>query len=266
MRQYISPQALDSNGFLTIGSKDYRYLKSVLRLAAGDMIHVRFPDGLLQPMTVCRIDEKNRKIFLQVCTVTEFGQSGENQPEETQTIESCQFSLFMAVPKSSKFELIVRQATECGISRIIPVQTEFSQTGAEKMNFRSDRFERIIKEARQQSGSPVNTQIDSCIKLKDAAALWKKETEGLSEKESLALVLYERNDSTVSILEAASSIKNSEGSIKKAAVFCGSEGGLSPQEIQILQEAGFIPVHLKTNILRCETAALYGIASLQSLL
>ena len=91
-------------------------------------------------------------------------------------------------------------------------------------------------------------------------------TEELSEKESLALVLYERNDSTVSILEAASSIKNSEGSIKKAAVFCGSEGGLSPQEIQILQEAGFIPVHLKTNILRCETAALYGIASLQSLL
>ena len=28
---------------------------------------------------------------------------------------------------------------------------------------------------------------------------------------------------------------------------------------------GFLPVHFETNILRCETAALYGIAVMQSL-
>lgn len=260
MRQYISQKNLDAHGLLTIIGKDYRYLRNVLRLVNGDMIHVRLPSGELQPMTVCKVDENAKKIILQVCSVADVASSGENQPEETESIESTEFTLFMAVPKSSKFDLIVRQATECGIARIIPVQTEFSQNGGEKMNFRSERFERIIKEARQQSGSPVGTKIENCLSLKDAAALWKSETESLSESESLGIVLYERNDSTVSIMEAYVQ----KSSLKKAALFCGSEGGISPDEIEMLRSCGFVPVHLKTNILRCETAALYGIAALQS--
>ena len=51
---------------------------------------------------------------------------------------------------------------------------------------------------------------------------------------------------------------------KKAAVVVGSEGGISPEEVELLKAGGFIPVHLKTNILRCETAALYGIAVVQN--
>lgn len=272
MRQYISHDNLDSNGLLSISGKDFRYLRSVLRLSVGDMIHVRLPNGTLQPMTVCKIDEKSKKIALQVCDLQENTQAGENQPEETDSIESCEFILFMSVPKSSKFDLIVRQATECGVARIIPVQSEFSQKGAEKMNFRSERFERIIKEARQQSGSPVNTKIEDCISLSKACDLWKNETENLSESEKLAVVLYERNDSTVTISEACRRVLNEQNSsdsenssgLKKAALFCGSEGGISPNEVEVLGKAGFVPVHLKTNILRCETAALYGIAALQT--
>lgn len=264
MRQYVSQKSLDSDGFLTIIGKDYRYLRSVLRLSGGDMIYVRLPEGTLQPMTVCRIDEKAKKIFLQVCDTASQIPDGENQPEETQSIESCEFTLFMAVPKSSKFDLIVRQSTECGVARIVPVQTEFSQDGAEKMNFRSERVERIIREARQQSGSPVNTKIEDCVSLKEACDLWRGETENLSDSESLAVVLYERNDSTVSILEAAGKVQSPDSSVKKLALFCGSEGGISPDEVKLLGEAGFVPVHLKTNILRCETAAIYGIAAIQT--
>ena len=259
MRQYISQKNLDSDGLLTIIGKDYRYLRNVLRLVSGDMIHVRLPSGELQPMTVCFVDEKAKKITLQVCDIAEGEQIGENQPEETDSIESTEFILFMAVPKSSKFDLIVRQATECGVAKIVPVLTEFSQNGGEKMNFRGERFERIIKEARQQSGSPVNTQIENCVTLKEACEIWKNECENLSESEKLAVVLYERNDSTVSIKCSCEKKQN----LKKVALFCGSEGGISPEEVKSLCDAGFTAVHLKTNILRCETAALYGIAALQ---
>ena len=259
MRQYISQKNLDSDGLLTIIGKDYRYLRNVLRLVSGDMIHVRLPSGELQPMTVCLVDEKAKKITLQVCDIAEGEQIGENQPEETDSIESTEFILFMAVPKSSKFDQIVRQATECEVAKIVPVQTEFSQNGGEKMNFRGERFERIIKEARQQSGSPVNTQIENCVTLKEACEIWKNECENLSESEKLAVVLYERNDSTVSIKCSCEKKQN----LKKVALFCGSEGGISPEEVKSLCDAGFTAVHLKTNILRCETAALYGIAALQ---
>ena len=259
MRQYISQTELDSSGILAIGGKDFRYLRSVLRVRAGDMIQVRLLSGDLQPMTVCKIDEKAKKIALQICDLVESAKS-ENQPHETESIESCEFTLFMAVPKSSKFEQIVRQATECGIARIVPVQTEFSQSGAEKMNFRSERFEKIIKEARQQSGSPIATQITDCKTLPQAAEIWQSETQNLSDSEKLAVVLYERNDSTVTICEAMDGKQNPQ----KVALFCGSEGGLSPREVEFLQKSGFTLVHLKTNILRCETAALYGIAAIQS--
>ncbi len=242
-------------------------MRNVLRLKAGDMIFVRLPDGKLQPMTVCQIDEKGKKIILQVCDVSDM-QEGENQPTETSSIESREFTLFMALPKSSKFDLIVRQATECGVARIIPIKTEFSQNGSEKINFRSERFDRIIKEARQQSGSPVDTKITDCKEFSEACKIWQNETENLSESEKIAIVLYERNDSTVSIRQACQRFfdqgKLNTCNLKKIALFCGSEGGISPSEIELLQKTGFIPVHLKTNILRCETAALYGISALQS--
>ena len=52
--------------------------------------------------------------------------------------------------------------------------------------------------------------------------------------------------------------------IKKAAIAVGSEGGISPEEVRLLEEKGlFVPVHFAVNILRCETAALYGIAAVQ---
>ena len=258
MRQYISQTDLDSDGFLEISGKDFRYLHGVLRVKSGDMIQVRLLTGILQPMTVCKIDEKGKKITLQICDLPESAKI-ENQPEETGQIEDCEFTLFMAVPKSSKFDQIVRQATECGVAKIVPVQTEFSQKGSEKMNFRSERFDRIIKEARQQSGSPVATKITDCKTLTDAAELWQNETKNLTESEKLAVVLYERNESTVTMFDAVREKQNP----KKLALFCGSEGGLSLSEIAFLQKSGFTPVHLKTNILRCETAALYGIAAVQ---
>lgn len=261
MRQYISQRNLDSSGLLTIIGKDFRYLRSVLRLIPGDMVYVRLPNGSLQSMTVCACDDKAKKIILQICEPS-LAKEGEKQPEETELIESCQFFLFMALPKSSKLDMIIRQATECGVKRIIPVQTEFSQKGSEKINFHSDRFDRIIKEARQQSGSPVSTEIGPCITFEDACEIWKAESAGLTDDEKLAVVLYERNESSITIKEACGGKEKA----KKAALFCGSEGGLSPREVHELKEAGFASVHLKTNILRCETAALYGLAAMQALL
>ena len=80
-------------------------------------------------------------------------------------------------------------------------------------------------------------------------------------EECLAVALYERTDGTRELNSLASSGKK----IKKVAIAVGCEGGISPNEIDVLKKNGFLPVHFETNILRCETAALYGIAVMQSL-
>ena len=51
---------------------------------------------------------------------------------------------------------------------------------------------------------------------------------------------------------------------QKLALAVGCEGGISPAEAQLLKANGFIPIHFAGNILRCETAAVYGIAALQN--
>ncbi len=264
MRQYISQKNFDKDGLLAIIGKDYRYLRNVLRLVPGDMLSLRLPDGSLQNSTVAKVDEGAKKIILQICADTSAPHS-ENQPDAKNLVE---YWLFMFVPKSSKFDLIVRQATECGVAKIIPVLSEFSQSGAEKMNFRGERLERIVREARQQSGSAVDTKILDCVTVKGLCEMWNSEQDSDSQKnnykiEKFGCVLYERSDKTVTLKKALESYK--PGQIKKCALVCGAEGGISPAEIDLMMEAGFVPVHFETNILRCETAALYGIASVQSM-
>ena len=70
MRQYICEKKLDKKGLLVVDGKDYKYFKQVLRFVCGDMVHVRFFDGNLETMTVCKIDEKEKKIILQKCDVS----------------------------------------------------------------------------------------------------------------------------------------------------------------------------------------------------
>ncbi len=282
MRQYISQKNLDKNGLLEISGKDFRYMRQVLRLKAGDMVLVRLPDGNLQNMTLCRADDSEKKLVLQVCAGKNelekncnsdktFNSENpvENTAEQSESENGqIEYYLFMFVPKSSKFDLIVRQATECGVTKIIPVASDFSQKGAEKMNFRGERFERIIKEARQQSGSAVNTTVENAVSVSEMCEIWKNEIqESVSGDYGVfGFVLYERSEFTTDFDSAfeKSKIASKSKNLKKCAVVCGSEGGISPDEIKKLLDCGFYAVHFKTNILRCETAALYGTAVLQN--
>lgn len=255
MRQFVSAEEPE-NGMIRVRGKDFRYLRSVLRLKAGDMLSVRTPSGALLATTVAGIDDDARKITLSVCSTIGDGAdcaNGENIPAERLK----EITLFMFVPKPSKFEQIVRQACECGVARIVPVASEFSQKGAERMDFKGERFARILKEARQQSGSAVETVVEKCVSFDGAISMWRK----MRGDGSVAFVMYERSEFTVPMADAVAGKY-----VGKAALFVGAEGGISPREIDALRNEGVIPVHFRTNILRCETAAIYGIAVMQNLI
>jgi 16S rRNA (uracil1498-N3)-methyltransferase len=266
MRQLIIEKNLDKNGLVHIDGKDFHYLRQVLRVKAGDMVKLRLPDGTLENTTVCKIDDKSKIITLQVCATSE--------PVEGPSIE---FSLFQFIPKPQKLELIVRQATECGVKNIIPVISEYAQKGNVEalMGSKKERLERIIREARQQSGSPVDTVIFDPVTVEQAVELWNKMKEEAGETDASAgFVLSEH--AVPEPVERPSKGGASTGSAtpvvpepvegpKAVAIFCGNEGGISPDELELLTKKALLyPVHFSVNILRCETAALYGIAAIQS--
>ena len=88
----------------------------------------------------------------------------------------------------------------------------------------------------------------------------------LSDHRDVAFVLSERDDCSGNLRTSLQAAGGAE-KIKRAAIAVGSEGGISPDEVKLLEEKGlFVPVHFDVNILRCETAALYGIAAVQTMI
>ena len=261
MRQFIVSSVPDKNGIISVSGKDFRYLRQVLRVKIGDMINVRLSDGTLSNTTVCNILENQKQIQLQICQKGSADESvtrGVQAEQISSANASIEYWLFQFIPRASKMEQIIRQATECGIKNIVPVIGEYSQKNnvLAMESSKKDRFLRIVREARQQSGSPVETTILDTVSLKEAISLWNEET--LDDGEKAAVVLWECCEQTKTVHEVLS-----KSDIKKVAIVVGSEGGISPSEIQELSLNGFVPIHFDTNILRCETATLYGIAAVQ---
>ena len=256
MRQLILQKNQDKNGLVLVDGKDFHYLRQVLRVKVGDMVKLRLADGLPYDSTVCKIDDSAKKITLQVCAPTHVIAS-----EARQSTSSIKFSLFQFIPKTQKLELIVRQATECGVKNIIPVISEYAQKGNvdSLMGGKKDRLERIIREARQQSGSPVETTVFEPVTVEQAVDLWNKMKEEAGGEKSVGYVLSER-----AVVRQAHQPHESEVP-EHVAIFCGNEGGISPDELELLTKKALLqPVHFSVNILRCETAALYGIAAIQT--
>lgn len=257
MRQLIIEKLPDKNGIIKIEAKDYKYLKQVLRVKIGDMVVLRLPDGSLQNSTVVVINEKIKQIALQICSENAKSITRGVQAEQIQNLQNgIEYTLFQFIPKPAKFELIVRQATECGVKNIIPVIGEYSEKASVNAicGNKKERLERIIKEARQQSGSPIDTTVCAPVTLQEAIKSWKE------NENSIGFVLWEQDSVDDKIRTRLQS-----GEFKKVAIVVGSEGGISKEEIELLtKENLFYPIHFSVNILRCETAALYGIAAIQT--
>ncbi len=253
----------DTKGKLTLSGKDFKYLHQVLRLRLGDAIHVRLPSGLLQTMVVATISGKSMSLV--PCQEAEAQETGVTalQVEQKLAVKGPSLWLFQFMPKAQKLDLILRQATELGVEKVVPITGAHCQKDATFQ--RGERWERIIREARQQSGSPVETKITRPRTLIEALELWK----GGPREGAIGIVLYEKNQDTKGFHQAVAQAQNHGApfqGISRAALVSGCEGGFSPEEIATLKEKNFVPVHLETNILRAETATIYGLAVLQNLL
>lgn len=258
MRQYIASSMPDKNGQLTVSGKDFKYLCQVLRLKLGDIVQVRFPNQELSNMEVFKLQAKQLILVKTLSeSVDKFLETGVSA-SSLENIKLPEIWLFQFLPKLQKMDGIIRQSTECGVSKIIPVLGEFSgkdfnlkNEDFEKVN----RWERIVKEARQQSGSAISTSVEKPLVIEDALKLWNENLQN-----GIGFVLHEASIAKKNIF----SVLKENTNINKIGIAVGSEGGISEKEISILQENGFYLVHFKTNVLRAETASLYGIAAIQT--
>ena len=267
MKQFIIEQEPDSNGMLTLSGKAFAYLVKVRRMREGDTLYALLPQSGAADMVIDSINtvKKTLRVKRQTAPLSASGTTASlatdgttnqaaNRSRASAAPAAAELVLLQWVLKGSKTDTIIRQATEAGVRAVLPVIGEFSV--AKKQNpAQLERFRRIIKEARQQSGSPVNTVVMEPVPLAEAL-------------NTLKTLVPEASTVFVQCSEAAeASIGFHQLLAEKPShivLAIGAEGGISPAEAAVLREAAFQTVHFKTNVLRAETAALYAIAAAQT--
>ena len=285
MRQFLLDQAVEPGGRITLEGSEYRYLVQVLRLKAGDSVEARLPGGELVTLSVERVDARAKACRLirpraavsgsdiesvtaapgRPTTEPASGSAGAGmQPESPSSMPPLpampadfpRIVLFQWILKGPKMDQVIRQATETGVSAIVPVLGARCVARDDgDASARAGRWARIVREARQQSGSPIATVVTAPVAVAGIASVWGDiATAGnaralvLTEAPLARKTLHEYLDMNVGIVALAT----------------GPEGGMTGEELVELERAGFSAVHFRTNILRAETAALYGIAAAQS--
>ena len=161
-----------------------------------------------------------------------------------------QLTLAQGVARGEKMDLILQKATELGVSRIVPLITERTEVklDAERAARRLAHWQAVIASACEQSGRMRLPVIENPLRLASWAA-------GLSSSDGIRLALDPNGAVSPRSLPTFTS----------AVLVVGPEGGLSKQDLGILEQVDFVGLRLGPRILRTETAGLAGITALQAI-
>ena len=129
-----------------------------------------------------------------------------------------------------------------GIDAFVAIQMKRSLRKVDhKWDKLKNRWEKIVEKAAKQSKQVDIPQVYPPITLKEGLEILPKD--------SLILVCYEE--------EKDHFMKDYiQGQEKNIALIIGPEGGLDPEEVDLIKARGGHPVSLGKNILRTETAPL----------
>jgi len=262
MKRFILPVSPDPDGMVRLYKDDFHYLARVRRLKPGMWFDAFSPGGKEMRLRVLSTEDS---------TLT--GMCIENV-EKTQARNLPPIVLFQGIAKGTKMDLIIRQAAEGAVSIVVPFESEYSTVRLSKdasgMNSReinsreknsagkSKRWERIIREARQQSGSAVDTKIMPSCDLNSMLTIWESLKKDYTKP--LGILLHHE------ALENGTFHNYLVNYPDLVALAVGPEGGFSPKELPFLLAAGFKPIFMGNTVLRTETAALYGTAAIRIIL
>ena len=171
--------------------------------------------------------------------------------EEVSSRVLAEITLALSIFKFDRMEWAIEKCTELGVSRIIPVVARRTDAHlASASAKRVERWQRIVRQASEQSRRAVPPEIAAPVRLSEIFSL----------QSGLRIVLSESEDRT--LLHDA--VKSTAADGVLFAV--GPEGGWTDDELQSFQQADWTSASLGNTILRAETAAIAATAIVTSAL
>ena len=226
------------NDIIKIEGQDVNHIRNVLRQKVGDEIIICDSDR--EKNYLCDI-EKIEKETIKCKIVRELEDFKSN----------IKVTIMQGIPKKDKMELVIQKAVELGCFDIQPVEMERCVVKYEEKVKRKklERWQKISEVAAKQCNRDFIPKVNNIVSLKNICKI-------LPEYD-IVILAYEKEEKTT-LKEALNKIKEKYGENEiKIAVIIGPEGGISPKEVEMINENdNVITVTLGKRILRTETVAL----------
>lgn len=226
MQRYFSVKK--EKDIFYLSKEDLYHITRVMRMKDEDEIEVVYN----QNVYLCCLENVNTNLVVKV-----------KKMQEKRDDFMKEITLAIPLLKEQKMDFILQKATELGVSKIVPILTERSIIKLEqgKEDKKIERWQKIVKEASEQSMRTIIPKVTSVKKITD-----------LENFDGLKLVC-----STTEKENNIKNILNKNLDCDKIILVIGPEGGLSKKEEDQLVEIGFQKTTLGPRIMRVETVPLF---------
>ena len=231
MQQYFIKGKVENP--VIIKDKDtVKHMFNVMRLTEDDQVVLVFEDGIKR---LARVTDRENHVFEVIEDLTD----NVEMPVSV-TIAS-------GFPKGDKLELVTQKATELGAQAIwaFPADWSVVKWYGKKLAKKEDKLAKIGLGAAEQSKRNRVPEV----------RLFEKKGEFLSELDNFDKIFIAYEETA-----KAGELAQVENGQKILFIF-GPEGGISPSEIDVFEEAGGVKIGLGPRIMRTETAPLYALSS-----
>ena len=228
MQRYFS-NLCENNEYLLSKDDDY-HINKVMRMKIHDKIEI--------------VDD--RKTF--ICEITSLNPIKAKVIEEINEDNESKLDIILvqSLVNETKMDYVLQKGTELGIYEFYPFKAHNSVIKEnDKTNKKIVRWQKIVKEASEQSKRNIIPKVHNIVDLKELCQL----------KADVKLLL--------SVNEASKNIKNILKENKKydtLIIVIGPEGGFTQDEETTLINNGFISTSLGKRVLRTETAGMVAIS------
>lgn len=232
MRQFFVSEKLQVGSRYYFDNNQSHHIADVLRMKNDD--EVRIVD--------CEGTAFTGQLFF------ESGRVGVTLIHENEGFEEPSVVCAAALIKKEKWELMIQKACELGAARIVPLVTRRTiiRLDEKEISRKMERWNKIALEACQQCNRTTVCTVERPVSISQLEQY----------KQEVNLVAYE-NENDMKLRDVIDS--------DRITFVVGPEGGFEKEEINKLNDMGFVSVSLGNRILRAETATMFILSVIEGL-
>lgn len=238
MPRFYCPPPLPLSGSFDLPPDAAHHASRVLRLREGDAVQIFDGIGNECQGAIAEINGKCVRV-------------GNISATSTNRETPLQVLLAQSLVSSEKMDWVIQKSTELGVTEIQPLDTERSvaRLTAERATKRLEHWQQVAISACEQCGRNVLPKIYAPLDI----MVW------LQQMREMPITKY------ILLPEGTASLATQAKPQGKVVLLIGAEGGFTSAENDSALHCGFTAIRMGARVMRTETAAVAGLAALQTL-